>query len=121
MSRPPKTNFMALIADEVAPAARPPEPETADTTVTTPPSEPESVVTLKPRERVAPSRRPVGQTLKERAHQLSIYLEPPVYDRLRDIAHEERTKLHPLILEAIDLLLKKRGSPSIRELTRKAG
>jgi hypothetical protein len=48
-------------------------------------------------------------------------LEAPVYDRLRDIDHEERTKLHPLILEAIDLLLKKRGAPSIREVTRKAG
>jgi hypothetical protein len=56
-----------------------------------------------------------------RPHQLSVYLEPPVYDALRDLAHEERTKLHPLILEAIDLLLKKRGAPSIRELTRKAG
>jgi hypothetical protein len=40
---------------------------------------------------------------------------------LRDIAHDERTKLHPLILEGIDLLLKKRGAPSIKELTKKAG
>ena len=29
--------------------------------------------------------------------------------------------MHPLLLEAVDLLLKKRGAPSIRELTRKAG
>ena len=79
---------------------------------------PEPVITLKPR---AVPKKPAGNTLKERAHQLSVYLEAPVYDRLRDIAHEERTKLHPLILEAIDLLLKKRGAPSIRELIRKAG
>jgi Carbohydrate-selective porin, OprB family len=30
-------------------------------------------------------------------------------------------KMHALFLEAVDLLLKKRGAPSIRELTRKAG
>ena len=30
MSKPPKTNFMALIAGEVAPAARPEEPAVAD-------------------------------------------------------------------------------------------
>ena len=83
MSKPLKTDFMALIAGEVAPAAQP--------------GEPEPVVTLKPR------------------------VEPPVYDRLRDIAHEERVKMHALFLEAVDLLLKKRGAPSIRELTRKAG
>jgi hypothetical protein len=52
---------------------------------------------------------------------MSVYIEPPVYDRLRDIAHEERVKMHALFLEAVDLLLKKRGAPSIRELTRKAG
>jgi predicted DNA-binding ribbon-helix-helix protein len=60
-------------------------------------------------------------TLKQRAHQLSVYLEAPVYDALRDIAHAERTKLHPLILEGIDMVLKKRGAPSIKELTKKAG
>ena len=109
MSKPLKTDFMALIAGEVAPAALPAA------------AEPEPVVTLKPRAAAPKKPAGAGNTLKERAHQLSVYLEAPVYDRLRDIAHEERTKLHPLILEAIDLLLKKRGAPSIRELTRKAG
>jgi hypothetical protein len=52
---------------------------------------------------------------------LSVYLEPEVYDRLRDIAHDERTKLHALLLEAVDLLLKRRGQPSIKELIRKNG
>ena len=44
-------------------------------------------------------------TLKERARQLSVYLEPTVYDQLRDIAYVERTKIHPLMLEALDLLV----------------
>jgi hypothetical protein len=38
-------------------------------------------------------------TLKQRAKQMSVYLDPAVYDQLRDIAHTERTKMHPLILE----------------------
>src|SRR5918998_489578 len=55
-------------------------------------------------------------TLKERSKQLSVYLEPAVYDQLRDIAYTERTKIHPLMLEALDLLFSIRGARSIREL-----
>ena len=104
MSKPLKTDFMALIAGEVVPAATP--------------AEPEPIVTLKPR--VEPPKKPAAG-IKQRCHQMSVYIEPPVYDRLRDIAHEERVRMHALFLEAVDLLLKKRGAPSIRELTRKAG
>jgi hypothetical protein len=56
-------------------------------------------------------------TLKERAKQLSVYLEPPVYDQLRDIAYTERTKIHQLMLEGLDLLFKNRGALSIQQLT----
>ena len=55
-------------------------------------------------------------TLKERAKQLSVYLEPCVHDQLRDIAYAERTKIHPLMLEALDLLFKQRGALSIQQL-----
>ena len=55
-------------------------------------------------------------TLKERARQLSVYLEPAVYDQLRDIAYVERAKIHPLMLEALDLLFRQRGARSIAEL-----
>jgi hypothetical protein len=48
---------------------------------------------------------------------MSVYLEPPVYDQLRDLAHAERTKMHGLMLEALDLLFKQRGSRSIAQLT----
>lgn len=60
-------------------------------------------------------------TLKERAKQMSVYLEPPVYDQLRDIAHTERTKIHTLILEGLDLLFRDRGARSIQDLTEKRG
>jgi hypothetical protein len=119
MSKQPKTNFMALIAGEVAPAARPEELAAADRIVTMSPSEPEPVVTLKPRERApTPKKRP---GIKERTHQFSLYIEPEVYDVLRGIAFEERIKLHALVTEGLDLVLRKRGSPSIRELIKKAG
>jgi hypothetical protein len=66
-----------------------------------------------------PGAEPAGQrrgTLKERARQLSVYLEPAVYDQLRDIAYVERTKIHPLMLEALDLLFRNRGARPISEL-----
>jgi hypothetical protein len=122
MSKPPKTDFKALIAGQVAPAMMsepepPPPPEPAAPA----PSAPREVVSIKPR-RTASPQKPAGEgTLKQRAHQLSVYLEAPVYDALREIAHVERIKLHPLILEGIDLVLKKRGAPSIKELTKKVG
>jgi predicted DNA-binding ribbon-helix-helix protein len=76
-------------------------------------------VISKHEQRRAPhTQKPVGEgTLKERAHQLSVYLEEPVYEELREIAHVERTKLHQLILEGINAVLKRRGRPSIKELT----
>jgi hypothetical protein len=68
--------------------------------------------------RSEPARPAAGgrATLKERSKQLSVYLDPAVYDQLRDIAYTERTKIHPLMLEALDLLFSNRGARSIREL-----
>jgi hypothetical protein len=129
MSKPPKTDFRNLIAGlptapqpEAPPVAADPHPAPPgpQPTAAAPPPARE-VVALKP-QRSPRVQQPAGEgTLKQRAHQLSLYLEGPVYDRLREIAFHERTKLHPLILEGIDLLLKKRGAPSIKELTKKTG
>ena len=65
----------------------------------------------------APPARRQASTLKTRARQMSVYLEPPVYDQLRDLAHAERTKMHALMLEALDLLFRQRGTRSIEQLT----
>ncbi|MVT54241.1 hypothetical protein GPL17_27680 [Bradyrhizobium yuanmingense] len=48
------------------------------------------------------------KTRKKDMHQLSIYLEPSLYDRLRECAHVQRTKMHPIIVEGILLALAKR-------------
>ncbi|MGP0092313.1 MAG: hypothetical protein ACLPKB_20485 [Xanthobacteraceae bacterium] len=71
----------------------------------------------------APKKQPAaGQgTLKERTRQCSLYLELPVYEQLREIAFHERVHMHELFIEGIDLLLRKRGAPPIKELMKKAG
>lgn len=98
MSRQPKLSLKSIVAASVSSSVRP----EAD---------------LIPLDPGAPRPEPRGGTLKERAKQLSVYLEPAVHDQLRDIAYTERTKIHPLMLEALDLLFKKRGALSIRQLT----
>jgi hypothetical protein len=46
----------------------------------------------------------------------SLYLPEPVYEVLRKIAFEERLKIHDLVLEGIDLALRRRGYASIASL-----
>ena len=97
MSKPPKLSLASIVA-AAAPAAR----QSAD------------IVQLSPA--VASPGGATRGTLKQRAKQLSVYLEPPVHDQLRDIAYTERTKIHQLMLEALDLLFKARGALSIDQL-----
>jgi hypothetical protein len=49
----------------------------------------------------------------------SLYLPEPVYEALRKIAFEERLKIHNVVLEGIDLALRRRGYAPIESL--KAG
>jgi hypothetical protein len=46
----------------------------------------------------------------------SLYLPEPVYETLRKIAFEERLKIHDVVLEGIDLALRRRGYPSVESL-----
>jgi hypothetical protein len=41
-------------------------------------------------------------------------LEPVVHDKLREIAYVERVKIHQLVMEGVDLMLKARGHPSVK-------
>jgi hypothetical protein len=102
MSKPPKLSLKSIVAASVPSASR----QEAD-------------IVGFPAPPVAPAVK--QGTLKERAKQLSVYLEPPVYDQLRDLAYTERTKIHALMLEAVDLLFKHRGALSIRQLTAPRG
>ena len=111
MPRPPKLSLAAIVASASPPAKVSSKPS----------SKPSAnagrlgaeIVQLD----LPPAPRRGGHTLKERARQMSVYLEPPVYDQLRDLAHAERTKMHGLMLEALDLLFRQRGARSIAQLT----
>ena len=46
----------------------------------------------------------------------SLYLPEPVYEALRKIAFDERLKIHDVVLEGIDLALRRRGYPSSEDL-----
>lgn len=98
MPKPPRLSLKSIVAATAAPAMLP-----------------EAKVVQFRSEAARPQASARG-TLKERTKQLSVYLEPAVYDQLRDIAYTERTKIHPLMLEALDLLFSQRGARCIREL-----
>ena len=106
MSKPPKLSLAAIVASanpqgkplaRSASAARPQGAEIVTLALAPPPAKP-------------------AATLKQRARQMSVYLEPPVYDQLRDLAYAERTKMHALMLEGLELLFKQRGARSIDQL-----
>lgn len=46
----------------------------------------------------------------------SLYLPVAVHEALREAAFLERTKIHDLVLEGIELALRKRGYPPIADL-----
>ena len=49
----------------------------------------------------------------------SLYLPEGVYEALRKIAFEERRKIHDLVLEGVDAVLRKRGYPTVGALKTK--
>lgn len=98
MSKPHKLSLKSIVAASVSSTVEPEAP----------------VVPLDAR--VSNENTRPRATLKERAKQLSVYLEPAVHDQLRDLAYTERTKIHSLMLEALDMLFKQRGAQSIKQL-----
>ena len=46
----------------------------------------------------------------------SLYLPAPVYEALRQIAFDERAKIHDLVMQGIEAVLRKRGYPSVGDL-----
>jgi hypothetical protein len=63
-------------------------------------------------------KRPGRQTRPDVVHS-SVYLPGPVYEALRQVAFKERCKIHDLVMQGVELALRKRGYPSVDDL--KAG
>ncbi len=59
----------------------------------------------------APAKR--RNVTKARTKQLTVYLPEKVYRQLREIAYVEDTKMHPLILDGLDMIFKSRNRPEI--------
>jgi hypothetical protein len=115
MSKPPKLSLAAIVAAATPPERSPPARSGALRSAEIVPLAPAKTEAGRAEKaEPAPSLLP----LKQRARQMSVYLEPPVYDQLRDLAFAERTKMHGLMLEALDLLFKQRGSRSIDQLVK---
>jgi hypothetical protein len=49
----------------------------------------------------------------------SVYLPEAAYEALRQVAFDERRKIHDLLIEGIELALKKRGYPALADLKAK--
>ena len=82
------------------------------------------VISLQPEDssvEEAQAEEPENITRPTRAKpvQQTAYLPPQVHEQLRHLAHEERVKMHDLLLEGLDLVFKERGLPSIEELKKK--
>lgn len=121
MSKPHRVSLTALIQNDVAPAVQAAASAPREVAAVEPPPAPAvSAPAPAAPTRSAPVRAPRGTTLRARTKQLSLYLEEPVYEELRNLAFSERVKMHQLIVEGVDLMLRKRGHPSIKDLMKKA-
>jgi hypothetical protein len=49
----------------------------------------------------------------------SVYLPEAAYEALRQVAFDERCKIHDLLMEGVELALKKRGYPALGDMTAK--
>ena len=63
--------------------------------------------------------KPVGRRPAPDIVHSSVYLSEPVYEALRQVAFTERCKIHDLIVQGVELALKKRGYPPIAEMKAK--
>lgn len=59
----------------------------------------------------SPSRpgKPAGRKPRPGIIHSSVYLPEAVYEALREVAFRERVKIHDIVLQGIELALRKRG------------
>jgi len=61
-------------------------------------------------------RQPAGRRARPEIIHSSVYLPEAVYEALRETAFKERCKIHDLVLQGIELALRKRGYPPLEQL-----
>jgi hypothetical protein len=63
--------------------------------------------------------QPAGRWSRPDIKHTSVYLPAAAYEALRQVAFDERCKIHDLVLEGVGLALRKRGYPPMDELKAK--
>jgi hypothetical protein len=63
--------------------------------------------------------KPAGRWTRSDIKHTSVYLPEAAYEALRQVAFDERCKIHDLLMEGIELALKKRGYPALIEMKAK--
>src|SRR5215471_18279685 len=63
--------------------------------------------------------KPAGRWTRPDIKHTSVYLPEAAYEALRQVAFDERRKIHDLLLEGVELALKKRGYPTLADMMTK--
>ena len=63
--------------------------------------------------------KPAGHWPPSGIKHTSVYLPEAAYEALRQVAFDERRKIHDLLLEGVELALKKRGYPTLADMKTK--
>jgi hypothetical protein len=64
--------------------------------------------------------KPVGRWTRPDIKHTSVYLPEAAYEALRKVAFDERRKIHDLLIEGVELALKKRGYPTLADMKAKS-
>ena len=68
--------------------------------------------------RSAPAK-PTGRWSRPDIKHTSVYLPEAAYEALPRVAFDERCKIHDLLIEGVELALKKRGYPALADMKAK--
>jgi hypothetical protein len=63
--------------------------------------------------------KPAGLWTRPDIKHTSVYLPEAAYEALRQVAFDERRKIHDLLMEGVELALKKRGYPALADMKAK--
>jgi hypothetical protein len=64
--------------------------------------------------------KPAGRWTRPDIKHTSVYLPEAAYEALRRVAFDERCKIHDLLIEGVELALKKRGYPTLADMKAKS-
>jgi hypothetical protein len=63
--------------------------------------------------------KPASRWTRADIKHTSVYLPEAAYEALRRVAFDERRKIHDLLMEGVELALKKRGYPALADMKAK--